>query len=87
MKGKTMGEKKERKFENALKELEKIVKELEKNDLALEHAIQLFEKGIELSTYCHKKLNEAEKKIQILMKKLDGAYEIKPFLPEKDNNE
>jgi exodeoxyribonuclease VII small subunit len=82
-----MAEKKEKKFENAMEELETIVRELEKNDLALDRSIQLFEKGIELSTFCHKKLDEAEKRIQILMKKMDGTYETKPFVPEKETNE
>jgi len=75
--------KKQMKFENALEELEKIVKELEGHELDLDRSIALFEKGMELSSFCHKKLGEAEKKIQILMKKADGSLELKPFVPEE----
>jgi exodeoxyribonuclease VII small subunit len=75
--------KKQMKFENALAELEKIVKELENKELDLDRSIALFEKGMELSSFCHKKLLEAEKKIQILMKKIDGSPDLKPFVPEE----
>ena len=62
-------------FEQSLKELEQVVLELEKGDLTLDKAIQSFEKGIELSKLCSKKLDEAEKKINILVKKDDSIQE------------
>ena len=62
-------------FEQSLKELEQVVLELEKGDLTLDQAIQNFEKGIELSKVCGKKLDEAEKKINILVKKEDKIVE------------
>ena len=65
-------------FEENLKELESIVSELEKGDLGLEEAICKFEKGIAVSKECNAKLEEAEKKINIL---LDG--EEKEFSVEE----
>lgn len=62
-------------FEQSLKELEQVVLELEKGDLTLDQAIENFEKGMELSIACGKKLDEAEKKINILVKKDDKIEE------------
>jgi len=62
-------------FEQSLKELEQVVADLEKGDLTLNKAIENFEKGIELSKVCGKKLDEAEKKINILVKKEDKIEE------------
>jgi len=53
-------------FEKAIKELEKLVKQLEENDLPLEKALKTFEHGINLSRYCAKCLDDAEKRIQQL---------------------
>jgi exodeoxyribonuclease VII small subunit len=53
-------------FESALAELEQIVKALEGGDLTLERALTLFERGVELSRFCHGRLDEAEKRIEIL---------------------
>jgi len=53
-------------FESALAELEQIVKALEGGDLTLERALTLFERGVELSRFCHERLDEAEKRIEIL---------------------
>ncbi|MGI6422232.1 MAG: exodeoxyribonuclease VII small subunit [Syntrophomonadaceae bacterium] len=63
------------KFEDALKRLEAIVDKLESGALDLEDSIKLYEEGIDLSVYCQKQLNQAEGKIQRLMKKLDGDLE------------
>ncbi len=60
----------EKKFETALQELEEIVAKLESPDLPLEESLSLFEKGIKLSKVCSKKLTEAEKKIDALLKEL-----------------
>lgn len=62
-------------FEESLKQLEQVVSDLEKGDLTLDKAIENFEKGIALSKECNKKLDEAEKKINILVKKEDGVQE------------
>lgn len=62
-------------FEQSLKELEQVVVELEKGDLTLDKAIENFERGIELSKICSEKLDAAEKKINILVKKESGIEE------------
>lgn len=67
-------------FEEALYQLEQIVKNLENSELPLEESLKIFQKGIELSNYCGKKLNEAEKKITSLLEKSDGTIEENDFL-------
>ncbi|MGM0365773.1 MAG: exodeoxyribonuclease VII small subunit [Actinomycetota bacterium] len=59
-------------FEQALNSLEQVVKELEDENISLEQAMEKFEQGIKFSSYCLKKLNEAEKKIEELTKSEDG---------------
>ncbi len=61
-----------KKFEKALEELEKIVQRLEDSELPLDEALSLFEEGIKLSRFCSQKLDEAEKKVQILLKDDNG---------------
>jgi exodeoxyribonuclease VII small subunit len=53
-------------FEAAIAELEGIVKKLEEGDLALEVSLQLYERGVHLSRYCHAQLEDAERRIEIL---------------------
>ncbi len=53
-------------FESALNELESLVKTLEDGNLTLEKSLELFERGVELSRYCHTRLEEAEKRIDVL---------------------
>ena len=53
-------------FEAAIAELESIVKKLEEGDLALETSLQLYERGVQLSRFCHAQLEQAEKRIEIL---------------------
>lgn len=65
-------------FENNIKELEKIVTELEKGDLNLDESISKFEEGIKISKQCNEILEEAEKKITILLNK-DGKIEEQDF--------
>ena len=66
-------------FESSLKELETIVEKLEKGDLNLEESLKLYEKGIQLITYCSSQLEAAEKKIEILDKDLNGKMKAVPF--------
>ncbi len=68
-------------FEDALKKLEKIVSQLEEGDISLEDSLKLFEEGIRLSRICNQKLDEAEKRVDILIKGDDGALKTKPFSP------
>lgn len=53
-------------FESAIAELESIVKTLEEGDQVLEKSLALFERGVQLSRFCHAKLEEAERRIEIL---------------------
>ena len=53
-------------FEAALTELDTIVKKLEDGDIPLEQSLQLFERGVQLSRFCHSKLEEAERRVEIL---------------------
>lgn len=53
-------------FESAIAELEKIVKQLEEGDLALDKSLGLFERGVELSRYCHDQLGAAQRRIEVL---------------------
>lgn len=70
-------------FEVALKELEGIVKQLETGEAKLEDALELFERGVKLTKYCSQKLDEAEKKIEMLVRDSQGQYKAVPFEPEK----
>jgi exodeoxyribonuclease VII small subunit len=70
-------------FEESLKKLEVIVEQLEKGDLALEDSLKLFEEGVGLSAACKKELDEAEGKVQILIKQRDGSLKAEAFLNEK----
>lgn len=58
-------------FEAAIAELENIVKKLEEGDLALEKSLELYERGVQLSRFCHTRLEEAEKRIEILNERGD----------------
>jgi exodeoxyribonuclease VII small subunit len=69
-------------FESSLQELERIVKELEKGDLPLEQSLALFESGMRLSAECKRQLEEAESRVEILMKKGSEMVAV-PFNPEK----
>lgn len=67
------------KFEDALKKLEAIVDKLERGDLPLEASLKAFEEGVKLSRICTKMLDDAEKKIEILMKDESGKLKTEPF--------
>jgi len=55
-------------FEDSVKSLEKLIEELEQGDLPLEEALKKFEEGVKLIKYCNKKLDEAEQKIEIILR-------------------
>ncbi len=69
----------EMKFEDALKELEKIVAELEGGELSLDEALKKYQEGIELSRACSQRLDNAKKKIDVLIKNKKGEFELKGF--------
>jgi exodeoxyribonuclease VII small subunit len=67
------------KFEKALEKLEKIVEDLENGNIALDEALKKYEEGVNLSRICQKRLAQAEKKIEILTRSLDGTLTKEPF--------
>ena len=69
-------------FESDLEELEKVVRQLESGDLPLEQSLVLFEKGMSLSDACRKRLDEAETRIEILLKR-GGKVSPQPWQPDK----
>jgi exodeoxyribonuclease VII small subunit len=71
------------KFEECLQRLEKIVQELEKGDAPLEKSLALFEEGMQLSTTCRKELEEAEGKVEILLKQ-NGKFQAEVFEPQNE---
>jgi len=70
---------KEENFEAALKELEDIVVKLEGGALPLEQSLELFERGVQLTRICQKRLDEAERKVEMLVKQSEGEYTTLPF--------
>ncbi|HEY6447009.1 MAG TPA: exodeoxyribonuclease VII small subunit [Acidobacteriaceae bacterium] len=68
-------------FEESLKKLEEIVAQLERGDLPLEDSVRLFEDGTRLSSDCRKQLEEAEGKVEVLVKQRDGSMKREPFTP------
>lgn len=67
------------KFEDALSKLESIVEELERGELSLEESLTAFEEGIRMSRICSNQLDEAERKIEILIKGEDGDLRVDGF--------
>ena len=66
-------------FETALQRLEEIVRKLDSGDLPLASLLEVYEEGVTLSRFCQAKLEEAERKVEILNKKADGTLERSPF--------
>ncbi len=65
-------------FEEALAKLEQITKDLETGALDLEESLNFFDEGIKLADFCNRKLGEAQKKVEILLKE-NGSLHAKPF--------
>src|SRR5271155_299611 len=72
-------------FEKSLVRLEEVVRRLESPQLSLDDAMKLFEEGVQLSRECQKQLEEAEGRVEILLKKADGKLTAEPFDPEREN--
>jgi exodeoxyribonuclease VII small subunit len=66
------------KFEDCLQRLEEVVNQLERGEVPLEQALKLFEEGVQLSNSCRKELEEAEGKVEILLKQ-NGKIQAEPF--------
>ena len=82
-------EQSEKNFETALEDLEQVVEQLESGDLALEDSLAAFEKGVGLAKYCNQKLNDVEKKVELLIKDKEGKLQLKAFgdLAEDEDSE
>ncbi len=74
------------KFEEAMARLETIVSELEKGDLPLDESLKIFEEGIKLSKTCLKMLDEAERKVEILIQDKDGKKRIRAFTLDAESD-
>jgi len=72
-------------FERSLARLEEVVRKLESADLSLDEAMKLFEEGVQLSRDCQKQLEEAEGRVEILLKKADGKLTTETFEPEAED--
>jgi exodeoxyribonuclease VII small subunit len=73
------------KFETALKKLEEVVKRLEGGELSLDESLKAFEEGVKLAGFCSGKLNEAEKRVELLLKQKDGTFVREKFRLEDEN--
>ena len=82
-----MSESKDVKYEDALKRLEKLVAELDKSELDLETRLKKFEEGTKLARLLLKKLDQAKKKVQVLVKTNVGETEVIPFEGETGGDE
>jgi exodeoxyribonuclease VII small subunit len=77
---------KKEKFEEALQKLEAIVAKMEEGDLSLEDALKEFEEGVRLAKFCTGKLDEAERKVEKLIRDQAGKIQTTPFSEEGDDS-
>lgn len=82
-----MPRKKRLTFEESLERLEELVDILENGDISLEESLNYYKEGIELSSFCSKELEEAEKQVIMLQKNAEGKFVEKPFFIEENNDE
>lgn len=74
------------KFEKALARLETIVSELERGELSLDESLKIFEEGVKLSKTCLKMLDDAERKVEILVQDKDGRKRLQAFSLDDENS-
>ena len=79
-----MSNSKPKNFESSLEELERIVRELEQGELTLEKSLELFEQGVKLSRECQERLNQAERRIEMLTRDNQGRPIVTAFEPESE---
>jgi exodeoxyribonuclease VII small subunit len=72
------------KFEASLKKLEEIVKRLEAGSLTLEESLKAFEEGVKHSAFCSNRLDDAERRVEILLQQKDGSLIREPFESGED---
>ena len=82
-KGKKKTVEKQETFEDAMKQLEEIVQGLEGGDLPLEESLKLYEDGVRLTRVCSNRLDEAEKRIEVLMQNGQNGVQSTPVDPER----
>ncbi|HEY0078304.1 MAG TPA: exodeoxyribonuclease VII small subunit [Pyrinomonadaceae bacterium] len=70
-------------FESSLAALERVVRELERGELPLEKSLELFEQGVKLSRECQERLNEAERRIEVLLSDGEGRTSLSAFAAEE----
>lgn len=75
------------KFEQAMARLEAIVGELEKGDLPLDESLKIFEEGIRLSKSCLKVLEEAERKVEVLVQDKNGKKQLRAFSADEEQDD
>jgi exodeoxyribonuclease VII small subunit len=68
-----------KKFETAMEDLEQVVEQLDSGELSLDDSLAAFEKGVGLVKFCNEKLNEVEKKVELLVKDKEGKLQLKTF--------
>ena len=73
------------KFENAMARLETIVSDLEKGDLPLDESLRIFEEGIRLSKTCLKMLDDAERRVEILIQDKEGKKRLRAYTTDADD--
>ena len=71
-------------FEEALKRLEEVLESLEHGNLSLEESVKAFEEGVKLVRFCHGKLDEVERRVDLLLKDEAGRFFTKPFPEEEE---
>jgi len=71
------------KFETSLKKLEEVVRRLEGGSLSLDDSLKAFEEGVKHAAFCSKKLDEAERRVEVLLKRKDGSFAREPFEPDE----
>jgi exodeoxyribonuclease VII small subunit len=74
-------------FESSLGELERIVRKLEDGEMSLEESLKLFEDGVKLSRECQERLDQAERRIEVLLKDADGNLSLQNLLPDEMREE
>jgi exodeoxyribonuclease VII small subunit len=72
------------KFETVLKKLEEVVRRLESGELSLDESLKAFEEGVKYAGFCTKKLDEAESRVEVLLKQKDGTFVKREFRSEDE---
>lgn len=75
------------KFEKSLGELRGIVEKLEKGELELDESLKLFERGVALIASCSARLEDAERRVEVALKKKDGKRAVEPFAEEDEEED